>query len=77
MKSSKIREYGTLSKSLACADCAYDALDRVRTFALRPVEDELLTTAMKATQELRQRLRGRYLDMMYALENEMKGKKDD
>ena len=72
MKSSKIREYGTLSKSLACADCACDALDRTYTFALRPVEEELLETAKKAVQELRQRLRHRYLDMMYRLENEMK-----
>lgn len=68
----KAREYGTLSKSLACADCACDALDRAATFALRPAEEELLETAKKAVQELRQRLRHRYLDMMYALENEMK-----
>ena len=72
----KAREYGSLSKSLACADCASDALDRAATFALRPVEEELLETAKKATQELRQRLRHRYLDTMYRLENEMKEGKE-
>ena len=76
MKGSKITEYGNLSKSLACADCAYDALDRTYTAALRPVEEELLETAKKAVQELRQKLRHRYLDTMYRLENEMKEGKE-
>ena len=76
MKGSKINEYGNLSKSLACADSAYDALDRISTAALKPVEEELLETAKKAVQELRQSLRHRYLDTMYRLENEMKEGKE-